>query len=233
MWVESTNSDGKNKAYIHQQKLADAILYFLNNPKTAEQYAESAREHASKNSTVNRMAKETLAAYKKLMAQKAKTIIPSRISYDAPLVSIFLLAYNAAKHIKQCIISILGHKYTKFELLIINDGSTNATVKIIKGFNDDRISLMSNDSNMGIVNSANKLLALAKGKYITRVDADDILHEDSLLKRLDFLEKNSDYAMVGNNHFVIDPEGRPISLMQYPDNTTQLKTLMYFRNSFC
>ena len=90
-----------------------------------------------------------------------------------------MAAYNAEKYISEAIQSILDQTYTDFELIIVNDGSTDTTKEKIKAFDDPRIKYYENEGNCKIIFTRNKLLKLAKGKYIAWLDADDISTKNS------------------------------------------------------
>jgi glycosyltransferase involved in cell wall biosynthesis len=98
---------------------------------------------------------------------------------NVPAVSVILQAYNCEKFIGKAIQSVLQQTLTDFEFIIINDGSTDNTESIIHEFNDHRIVYLKNSKNEGLVSTLNKAIANANGKYIARMDADDIcLPED-------------------------------------------------------
>lgn len=225
---------GKNAPYIDSEALQKYILDLLKRKDIAKRYAKQAQNHAKETFNGSLMAKKTIAVYQNLIEKTPAAAQPvhGRTGKNSPLVSVLLLCYNAEKYIRQCIDGILDQSYNKFELLIINDGSTDQTAQILQEYNDRRITYVKNEINRGIVYSVNRLLSLAKGKYITRFDADDIMHKDSLLKRVEFLDNHRDHVMVGCNHYVIDSANQPKSLMQYPHDDMRLKTLMFFRNPF-
>lgn len=112
-------------------------------------------------------------------------------------VSVLMPAYNAAEHIKEAISSILEQTFTEFEFLIIDDGSTDSTVDIIKQFDDSRIRLIHNEGNRGLIYTLNYGLELALGKYIARMDADDIALHTRLEKQVNFLENNPNISILG------------------------------------
>lgn len=112
-------------------------------------------------------------------------------------VSVLMPAYNAAEHIREAIDSILEQTFTDFEFLIINDGSTDNTVDIISEYDDPRIKLVHNDGNKGLIYSLNYGLEIAQGKYIARMDADDIAMDTRLEKQVRFLEDNPDTSILG------------------------------------
>lgn len=124
-----------------------------------------------------------------------------------PLVSIVLPAYNCEKYIHATIDSLLNQTYQNFELLIINDGSTDGTTKIIDTYTDSRIQLINNSKNEGLIFSLNKGLALAKGKYIARIDADDICLSTRIEKQVQWLEKNTNTVILATQIQLINEEG--------------------------
>ncbi len=112
-------------------------------------------------------------------------------------ISVLMPAYNAAEHIEEAINSILSQTFTDFEFIIINDGSTDLTIDIIKRFDDPRIKLVCNEGNKGLIYSLNYGLEIAQGKYVARMDADDISLDTRFEKQINFLEKNPDISILG------------------------------------
>ena len=101
---------------------------------------------------------------------------------NVPAVSVILPAYNCEKYIAKAIDSVLHQTFTDFELIIINDGSTDQTEKIVKSFSDPRILYQLNNTNKGLVFTLNKGIDIAKGRYIARMDGDDIAHRERFEK---------------------------------------------------
>lgn len=222
----------KNRAQIDQDDLKNKICQYLDNPDLAERYAANARKHALRHFTAKKMTRQTVAVYEKLAGELApESSLPGNES-DVPLVSVILPCFNGEKYIKECIESVLRQTHTNFELIIINDASTDATAHIIGNVRDKRITYVRNEENTGIVKSLNRGVNLAKGKYIARIDADDAMHAERLEKQLEYLEANADVAMVGSAHFVIDQYSKMISLVQYPLTDAEIKALSFFRNPF-
>jgi len=117
---------------------------------------------------------------------------------DKPMISVLLPAYNAEKYICRAIESILSQTYTDFELIIIDDGSTDKTSKVIaSSFDDPRINHIILEDNVGIVDALNIAISMAKGKYLARMDADDISMPQRFSKQVEFLESNLEYAVCG------------------------------------
>lgn len=126
-----------------------------------------------------------------------------------PLVSILLPAYNCEKYIRKTIDSLLNQTYTNFELLIINDGSTDSTSTIIDSYSDSRIQHIHNNGNKGLIYTLNYGIKLAKGKYIARMDADDICLPTRLEKQVDWLEKNTATVILATQIIFINEHDEP------------------------
>jgi glycosyltransferase involved in cell wall biosynthesis len=112
-----------------------------------------------------------------------------------PMVSILMPVYNGECYLKEAIDSLLHQTYQDFELLIINDGSTDRTQAIIDSYQDSRIKCIQQD-NMGVSRSLNKGISMIKTQYIRRHDADDISEPDMLEKQINFLESHPDISFV-------------------------------------
>ncbi|MDB5137232.1 MAG: glycosyltransferase [Mucilaginibacter sp.] len=115
-----------------------------------------------------------------------------------PKISILMPAYNAGKYIREAIASVLSQTCRDFELLVINDGSTDETEIIVSSFHDPRVVLI-NKEHEGIAIALNMGLRLARAPYIARFDADDICLPQRLEKQLNFLEDHPDYVLVGSD----------------------------------
>lgn len=125
---------------------------------------------------------------------------------NTPLVTVLMPVYNAERFLKRAIESILAQTFTNFELLIINDGSTDQSVPIIQSFADERIHLLHNETNSGVIHTLNKGIISAKGKYIARMDADDICETHRLEKQVSYLEQHPDVAVVASHILLINAE---------------------------
>jgi len=123
-----------------------------------------------------------------------------------PEISVLISAYNAEEYIGQAIQSVLSQTFSDFELIIINDGSIDGTEKVVSEFKDDRIKYYS-QINQGVSKSLNRGLALASGKYIAKLDADDICYPNRFEKQYKFMEDNPSYAVCGSCTDVIDEVG--------------------------
>lgn len=126
------------------------------------------------------------------------------------LVSILLPVYNGAQFLRIAIDSILKQTYLDFELIIIDDGSTDDTVAIIQAIDDTRVKLFRNQVNLGIVATLCRGLQECTGVYIARMDADDIALPERIAEQVSFLEKNPHIDVVDSVQTVIDENGEKI-----------------------
>lgn len=134
----------------------------------------------------------------------------------SPLVSVLLSTHNQEKYLKEAIESILKQTYQNLEFLVVNDDSTDSTRSILQKYNDKRLIVIANKKKLGLTKSLNRALRLSKGKYIARMDGDDISTRDRLKTQITFLEKNRDIAAVGSWAQVIDDKGRKVKIRRTP-----------------
>lgn len=121
-------------------------------------------------------------------------------------LTVLLPTYNAGPYIKEAIDSILAQTYTDFELLIIDDGSTDNTADILKSYTDSRIKIVT-QQNKGLITTLNEGIIASRGNIIARMDADDICLPQRLALQMDFLTKNKDYVLVGAEADIMDKDG--------------------------
>jgi len=127
-----------------------------------------------------------------------------------PKISVVMSVYNGEKHLRESIESILNQTFTDFEFIIVNDGSTDNSLEIIKSYDDERIKIINNEENIGLTKSLNKAIKQARGVYIARQDADDISLSNRLELQFKFLEKHPEVALLGTGIYVIDENGDEI-----------------------
>lgn len=124
--------------------------------------------------------------------------------------------YNGEKYLHEAIDSILAQSWRDFELIIVNDASTDGTEAIIRGYDDRRLISTKNDRNLGVPGSLNRGLALAKGKFIARMDADDIALPDRLEKQVRYLESRPEIGLLGTAVMRIDETGKDLGAYAPP-----------------
>lgn len=129
-----------------------------------------------------------------------------RLSYK-PTVSVVLPSYNMAETLPVAIDSIVNQTYPDWELLVIDDGSSDKTGEALKPYiNNYKIRIIHNRKNIGLVNSLNKGLKLARGKYIARLDADDFSFPDRLERQVELMEKEKLDLLAQQNYSRQNPE---------------------------
>lgn len=117
---------------------------------------------------------------------------------STPAISVIMPVYNCEYFVREAIESILTQTFTNFEFIIINDGSSDNSEKIILSYKDERIKYYKNETNIQLIQTLNNGLNLANGKYIARMDADDISYPTRFEKQYSFLEKNSNFIICGS-----------------------------------
>lgn len=127
-----------------------------------------------------------------------------------PKISVIMSVYNGDNHLRESIESILTQTFTNFEFIIVNDGSTDASLQIIQTYNDKRIRIINNQENIGLTKSLNKALKQAQGEYIARQDADDLSLRNRLELQLEFLDSHPEIAVLGTGIYVINERGEVI-----------------------
>nr|WP_321465552.1 glycosyltransferase family A protein [uncultured Desulfobulbus sp.] len=144
-----------------------------------------------------------------------------------PQVSVLMPVYNAERYVDEAVKSILRQTFTDFEFIIINDGSTDQSLRILSAYadRDDRIRLI-NRENKGLVATLNEMIALAKGEYLARMDADDIAVPDRFAKQATFLNENQGVVCVGGAFELIDHKSRLLTRLYPPEHDNDLQRLM-------
>lgn len=158
------------------------------------------------------------------MAKNLKPILPK--------VTVLMPVYNGEKYLREAINSILNQTFTDFEFLIIDDGSKDKTEGIIRSYTDPRIRLLTNKKNQGVVHSLNKGIESAKGKYIARMDADDLSMPERLNDEVNFLEKNPDHSLVGTMRYTMNDKRQIKSLAFAVFDNEDIQLYLAFGNIF-
>ena len=149
-----------------------------------------------------------------------------------PEISVILPVYNAEKYIRNSIESILHQSYKDFELIIINDGPIDNSGAIISSFNDVRIHYYTNDTNLGLIKTLNKSINLSKGRYIARMDADDICMPNRFEKQVAFMESHPSVVLCGTWAKIIDDQGKITGRIKRIDSSDLIRATMLFTTPF-
>lgn len=132
-----------------------------------------------------------------------------------PTISVLMPVYNAEKYLNEAIDSILNQTFSDFEFVIINDGSNDRSEDIILSYKDSRIKYFKNEVNLKLIKTLNRGLDLVSGKYIARMDADDISELNRFQSQFDFMEDNLDVGIVGSG------------FINFKDISTEISRVLY------
>ena len=126
-----------------------------------------------------------------------------------PTVSIVMPVYNAAPYLEEALRSMLKQRFTDLECIVINDGSTDDSEAVVRSFRDPRLHYLANDGNRGLVYTLNRGIDEAHGKYIARMDGDDISLPDRLEEQVSYMNSHPEVDVLATVVKLIDPHGNP------------------------
>jgi hypothetical protein len=138
--------------------------------------------------------------------------------------------YEAAPYVGDAVRSVLAQTFTDFELLVIDDGSSDASAEVVESFTDPRIHFVRNERNLGLTPTLNRGLSLARGEFVARQDADDLSEPERLARQVAFLDAHRDTALVGTWYRKIDADGRITAERRLPVRDAELRWAML---SYC
>lgn len=147
-----------------------------------------------------------------------------------PKVSVLMPVYNTKEeHLREAIDSILHQTFTDFEFLILNDASTDRNVeRIIKSYDDDRIIYAVNDRNLGISDTRNRLIKMAKGEYLAVVDHNDISMPERFAEQVSWLDEHPETGIVSSMAKAISDDGT-VQLLDVPERNEDIQKELFIR----
>jgi glycosyltransferase involved in cell wall biosynthesis len=148
---------------------------------------------------------------------------------NAPRVSVILPVYNAQEFLRESVESVLAQSFRDFELIILNDGSSDGSDGIIRGFRDERIVYRRAEHNRGLIRTLNEGLAMARGEYVARMDADDISLPDRLMRQVQHLDAHPRVAALGTWFWQM--RGKSRRLIQTSVGSGRVKAELMFRSA--
>jgi len=152
---------------------------------------------------------------------------------DGPLVTILMLTYNRAHFLPEAIESVIHQTYQNWELVIIDDGSTDRTTDLMTSYTDPRIRYIRHDTNAGLHSRRRESLTHVRGQYAAILDSDDKwLDNDKLTSQVEFLEAHLDYVLVGTNTELINAEGAKIGVNVFALTDKDIRNRLLLRNQF-
>lgn len=155
-------------------------------------------------------------------------------SLPQPEISILMSVYNGGIFLAPALESMLGQTFSDFECILIDDASTDSTSQVLADFaaRDSRVQVIKNSTNLGLTASLNKGLAFSKGRYIARMDADDIALPGRFMTQYWFMEEHPDVAACGSWISVIDEQGQLLGEKNLALSYEDIKKKMLFNNQF-
>lgn len=152
-----------------------------------------------------------------------------------PIISVVMPVYNRKDYLPEAIESVLNQTYSDFELIIIDDGSTDRSPDIIEQYakNDPRIIVVVNPKNCGNYYSRNKGMALAKGQFIAVMDSDDVSLPERFEKQLAYFNTHPEVDILGTQGLDVDESLNPIQTSNYPLDPAQVRWQLMFGHSLC
>lgn len=148
-----------------------------------------------------------------------------------PVVSVVLPVYNCERYLGDAIESIISQTFTSFELIIVNDGSTDRSANIIAAFNDKRIRVL-HQANQGLAATLNRGIDLARGKYIARQDQDDLSNPDRISLQVAYMEDHPDCVLLGSWAQIMEVDRLVERFHRHPVDEFMLRYQLLFNNPF-
>ena len=151
-----------------------------------------------------------------------------------PLVSVIIPAYNAERYVESAVRSIMEQTYTNLDILVTDDCSTDGTFPILQKLaaEDSRIKLFRNEQNLKIVKTLNNMVSAAQGKYIARMDADDISLPARIERQIEFMQQNPQIDFCGTNAVLINEKGRFVGISHVPISEDDIKIGIKYQCAF-
>lgn len=149
-----------------------------------------------------------------------------------PVISVLMPAFNVEDYIAHAIESILNQSFTNFELIILDDGSVDKTVKVIDRYSDPRIKKIYLPWNMGLVNARNALVGMAQGDYISFLDSDDLADPSRLELQLEYLKSNQ-LDLCGTDHYVLNQSTGKIKRSKQQHSDADIRAMISVCSPLC
>lgn len=150
---------------------------------------------------------------------------------SAPAVTVLMAVRNGAAVLPAAIRSIQAQTYRDLELLVIDDGSTDDTASVLRGVQDARVKIIRGPA-VGLTKALNSGLTLARGRYVARMDADDVSHPERLARQITFLDSVPDVALCGTWARVVNERGHPLGLARPPVGDAEIRAQLLWDNAF-
>lgn len=158
----------------------------------------------------------------------------TEVDSSLPKISIVMAAYNEERDIRNALDSIIAQTFTDWELIIVDDGSTDATATIVQSYGDkdSRIKLVCNETNLELSASLNRGIGLARSDIIARADADDINLPERLSKQYDYMQAHPEIDVLGTAAYLLDKAGDRVNTYSHPLTHAELAGLSFLKIQF-
>ena len=141
-------------------------------------------------------------------------------------ISVIIPVYNYGKYLKEAVESVLSQQYADYEIIIVNDGSTDNTTEVVKEYeNHPRVKLITHQENLGLARSCHDAILSSTGEYIVRLDPDDYFDENALLVLANVLDNNPEIGLVYPDYFLVSEEGEILDYVRLPKVAEEVKLL--------
>lgn len=150
-----------------------------------------------------------------------------------PRVSVLVPVFNTAQYVREALASIRAQRFGDFELVVLNDGSTDQSSEILRDFSrlEPRMRLIERP-NRGLIETRNQLLEEARGELIAWMDSDDLSHRDRLERQVAAFDSDPALVCLGTNVQLVDPEGRPLGVEEYPQDHEAIRAQQELGSGF-
>ncbi|MCI0439959.1 MAG: glycosyltransferase [Chloroflexi bacterium] len=149
-----------------------------------------------------------------------------------PLITVLMTTYNVEKYVAEAVDSVLSQTFPDFELLVVEDGSLDATPEILRRYSDERIRIVRTE-NRGLTSALNTGLEAARSEFIARMDSDDACYPTRLEEELKAFQASEGTALVGSWYDIIDEDGTLLATKTMPSSDMELKAALPIQNPFC
>jgi glycosyltransferase involved in cell wall biosynthesis len=149
-----------------------------------------------------------------------------------PMVSVIMAVHNSEQFVREAIDSILGQSWADFELIVVDDASTDSTPAILADYEDPRIVILTDEANLGPYGSANRGLTVARGELVARIDADDVSLPRRLEKQVARFKQQPALVLLGTGYHLIDEQGQVLDTVFLPTTNAELQKRLESGNSF-
>ena len=145
------------------------------------------------------------------------------IQPDAPRVSVVMAVHDGEPFLRAALDSVLAQTFRDFELIVVDDGSTDGSASIVRGLGDPRVRLVSNERNLGLAPSLNRGVAAARGELIARLDADDLALPERLARQVAHMDAHPDVGLLGSWYVEMPADGTPGATRRLPTEHWDLR----------